>query len=97
MWLASSLYYACVGPPSESFEGYCRDASNNNQAIDYIYTNSANKCHNLCKNTAGCDAFAFDRTTKNCIVYQGGPYTQGTGENDITCFSGILCYDHNSV
>ena len=47
---------------------------------------NANACHQKCKGTNGCSAFAVD-AFKSCVLYRGGPYTKGDG------YSGIRCYD----
>ena len=75
------------------FDGYCRDTFNNKNGIKYIHASDTRKCHDLCKITAGCRAFAFERNgtfeegqIENCDLYQGGPYIKGTGDNDIACY-----------
>ena len=75
------------------FKGYCRDDSNDKQVISYIYALDANKCHGTCKDTVSCVALTFETSPiklqkqySNCYLYQGGPYTNGTGTNGMTCY-----------
>ena len=94
-----SLLCIYVDPSLKTFKGYCRDPSNNKQIIEYIHASSSAKCQDLCIHKSGCVAFAFEQNDgeggTNCDLYDGGPYTQGTGANDITCYilsKGIFLY-----
>ena len=73
--------------PTQRFAGYCRDGSGGEVFIKGLHSSSANECHQQCRETGGCVAFAYSLGLYTyCYLYGGGPYTYGNKEPDATCY-----------
>merc|ERR1712029_269419 len=75
--------------PKKHFAGFCRDGSNQKEYywVSLSKTNEQ-ECLRLCKALPFCVAFARGWNPKKpgCNLYEGGPYTYGTGGESSTCY-----------
>ena len=72
-----------------SFVGYCRTGINQLDVIEAVKAESAAQCHKKCLAKVNeCVAFAYTPTDnpRECDLYRGGPYTQGSHKAGSTCY-----------
>jgi len=73
--------------------GFCRYGDNQNEhlsanAITVQTGNNESKeesCKQQCESYVNCTAYAFTSESSYCDLYQGGPYTYGSGRAGTTC------------
>ena len=74
------------------FHGHCQYGSD---PTNYTDASNDHECYEQCKNTDGCNAFAYEYGNKeyeygnygnNCNLYDGGPYTKGNGSANTKCY-----------
>ena len=71
-----------------------------------VQTKNVLECYQTCKGVSSCAAFAFTPSSdENCDLYDGGPYTKGSGIAGSKCFIIVpgtfvslrrsICHYHN--
>ena len=66
--------------------GECRDESGNSEFLETYNGYSLEACRVRCQIRFSCTAFAYF-SDKRCNLYKFGPYTQGTGDSGVQCYS----------
>ena len=66
--------------------GECRDESGNYEFLETYNGYSLEACRVRCQIRFSCTAFAYF-SDKRCNLYKFGPYTQGTGDSGVQCYS----------
>ena len=76
--------------------GECRDDSGNYEFLETFHGYSLEACRVRCQIRFLCTAFAYF-SDKRCNLYKFGPYTQGTGDSGVQCYSlkGIISASSN--
>ena len=82
------IFYWLDIAPDVSFLGFCRFGSDEKNVIESIDAPDSVTCKQKCLESNGCVAFALEPRTvnRNCNLYQGGPYTYGSGKSDTFCY-----------
>ena len=66
--------------------GECRDESGNYDFLETYNGYSLEACRVRCQIRFSCTAFAYF-SDKRCNLFRFGPYTQGTGDSGVQCYS----------
>ena len=76
--------------------GACRDESGNYDVLKHYNGYSLKSCRVRCQRIGGCTAMAYF-SDKQCALYRGGPYTQGTGYSNVQCYTNQGIFRHCQI